>query len=67
MINQRKEYFHFTLVVIDRALKDASVEIDLINIPEAREYRETPAIIEDRNKLLENSTKVIESEFPETI
>lgn len=54
MINDRREFFRVTINEIENIVKKYKADIEIIKVPEAREYRETEAI---RKKMLQNSSE----------
>ena len=64
LINNRKEFYNVTLVELEDFAKKNNMNIELIKIAEAREYRETLALREkDRNKVIVET----QAKFPETL
>jgi hypothetical protein len=66
MVNNRKEFFNIPIDEIEAATKKLGVNVEFIKIPEAKEYRETVAILE-KNKQQTAIKEPTISEFPETI
>lgn len=66
MINNRKEFFRVTLDQIEKAVFARNSEIEFIKTAEAKEYRETQAILNAQ----ENTKQIhelIEEKFPSTL
>lgn len=55
LINDRREFFRVTIDEIENIVKKYKADIEIIKVPEAREYRETESI---RNKVLQNSSEL---------
>jgi vacuolar-type H+-ATPase subunit D/Vma8 len=49
--NNRKEFFKVSLEDIEKELKENFPEIEMIKIPEAKEYRESCALIDKMNNV----------------
>jgi len=63
MVNTRKEYFRTNLDEIEKIVRDKQHDIELIKVPEAKEYHETLAILNQMNSLEDT----IKDAFPEEI
>lgn len=44
-INERKEFFEVSIDEIESAVRSMNAEIELIKVPEARDYRQTLALL----------------------
>lgn len=65
-VNNKKEFFKVSLEEIEAFVKEhANAEIEFTKLAEAREYRETLAILEQVNKMINKVEEV--SKFPKTI
>jgi DNA repair exonuclease SbcCD ATPase subunit len=53
LINDRREFFRVTIDEIENIVKKYKADIEIVKVPEAREYRETESI---RNKMIQNSS-----------
>lgn len=69
MVNFRKEFFKVTIDEIEKAIKENNIEAEIVRLPEAEEYRETLAIIDQLNNPIKMETveEKIKSEFPESL
>ncbi|MDM1415772.1 DUF4041 domain-containing protein [Myroides odoratimimus] len=69
MLNNRKEFFNVSIEDIELKLKELNLEVELIKIPEAMEYRETLAILERINSTEDHKSieELIEEKFPKEI
>ena len=65
MVNTRKEFFRATLDEIQRIVEENHGGIDFAKIPEAKEYRETVAMLQSDEK--EEPETSIEDKFPESL
>ena len=63
LINTRKEFFRATLNEIEKVVKKKHGDVEFVKIAEAKEYRETLAVLEERKnkKIMEQK---IEAKFP---
>lgn len=63
--NDRKEFFRVNLDEVNAALKELGLEANLLNVPEAREYRETLVVIErNRSGSSSNALTVASTRLP---
>ena len=69
MLNYRKEFFNVTLDEIEQKIKEIGIEAEFSRLPEAKEYRETLAIIEKLNSQVVPKTidEIIAEEFPNSL
>jgi DNA repair exonuclease SbcCD ATPase subunit len=69
MVNNRKEFYNVSIDDIEIATKNIGMNVEFMKIPEAKEYRETLAIMEKNKNPTQPSTirEQIRAEFPETI
>jgi hypothetical protein len=69
MLNYRKEFFNVTIDEIEQKVKETGMEVEILKLPEAMEYRETIAILEKLKNQGENKTieELISEEFPSTL
>ena len=66
LVNSRKEFFNVSLGEIEKIVKENNAEIEISKVAEAREYRESLAIISERDKTAQQNKKV-EEKFPLSI
>ncbi|MBO4234047.1 DUF4041 domain-containing protein [Riemerella anatipestifer] len=66
MLNNRKEFFNVSLEEIKNAIIDLGFEAEFTMIPEAMEYRETLAILEQKNNYEKLGNKA-DNTFPEEL
>lgn len=64
MVNNRKEFYNVTLEEIEKIVKDTNADIEFIKLPEAREFRETHAILNKSEEQIENTQKY---NFPDSL
>lgn len=64
MVNNRKEFYNVTLDEIEKIVKETHSEIEFIKLPEAREYRESQAILNKSESPTEENKKY---EFPDSL
>ncbi|MFA7421834.1 MAG: DUF4041 domain-containing protein [Melioribacteraceae bacterium] len=64
MINNRKEFYNVSLEEIESVAKETASEIEFIRLPEAREYRETKALLNKTQEQVERQSKY---NFPDTL
>ena len=63
--NDRKEFFRVNLDEVRTALSELGLEANLLNVPEAREYRETLVVVErNRSGSSPNSPTVASTRLP---
>ncbi|MGH9429126.1 MAG: DUF4041 domain-containing protein [Terriglobia bacterium] len=63
--NDRKEFFRVNLDEVRTAFRELGLEADLLNVPEAREYRETLVVVErNRSGSLPNEPTVASTRLP---
>ncbi len=69
MINYRKEFFNVTIDEIEQRIKEIGIDTEFIRLPEAPEYRETIAILEQLKAKGEQKTinEIIAEEFPSSL
>ncbi len=67
LVNNRKEFFYVTLEEIERIVKSYDATIELTKIAEAREYKESNAIRESREKKARPVSKPEIEGIPESI
>ena len=69
LINYRKEFFNVSLDEIETHIREVGIDAEFTRLPEAIEYRETLALIEQINSTEEVKTidQEIEDEFPSTL
>lgn len=65
MLNGKKEFFNITIDDIEAKLKTLGLEIEFHKLPEAKEYRETRAIVEKANIFVPQPNPQVE--FPKSI
>lgn len=66
MMNTRKEFFRVALDQIEKAVKARNSEIEFTKVAEAREYRETVALL-DAQENIKPLHETIEEEFPSAL
>jgi hypothetical protein len=65
-VNSKKEFFKVSLEEIEAFVKEhANAEIEFIKLAEAREYRETLAMLEQSNKMINEVEKI--SPYPKAL
>jgi len=68
MINNRKEFFKVSLDEIQSVVTDSlDGEIELTKVAEAKEYRETLALLEELENKIHDAEELIENSFPEDL
>lgn len=69
MLNYRKEFFNVTIDEIEQKVKETGMDVEILKLPEAMEYRETIAILEKLKNQGENKTieELISEEFPSSL
>jgi len=67
LVNRRKEYFKLDLDMIKEAVLEVDAEADFISTSESREYKETKALIVQKQKELDELENGEEEKFPEEI
>ena len=69
MLNYRKEFFNVTLDEIETQLKQLGIKAEFTKLPEAIEYRETLAILQQMNEpdIQKTVEQEIEEEFPSSL
>ena len=66
MMNTRKEFFRVALDQIEKAVKARNSEIEFTKVAEAREYRETVALL-DAQENIKPLHETIEEKFPSAL
>lgn len=64
MVNNRKEFYNVSLEDIENVVKETNSEIKFIKLPEAREFRETYAILNKSEEQIEEKKKY---DFPNSL
>ncbi len=69
MLNYRKEFFKVTLDEIEKKIEELGFEAEFTLLPEAMEYRETLALIDNLSseQKLKTINEMIEEEFPDRL
>ncbi|OGU32012.1 MAG: hypothetical protein A2057_14640 [Ignavibacteria bacterium GWA2_35_9] len=69
MLNNRKEFFKVTINEIEQKTKEIGLAAEFSRLPEAKEYRETLAILDKLNSQVESKTleQIISEEFPSSL
>jgi hypothetical protein len=67
MVNDRREFFRVTIDEIERVVKNYDAKIELTKIAEAREFKESNAIMENLIKIPVVETKAGPDELPVSI
>jgi hypothetical protein len=66
LTNNRKEFFKVSLEEIERVVKENHGEIEFTKLAEAKEYRETLAILTEEEKAEQQHKELLEK-FPTSI
>ena len=64
LVNFRKEFFSVSINEIEKAVKEHNLEVEVIRISEAREYKETLAMKQYKNSEYEYIAINLDSDFP---